>query len=59
MADIVNLSKSVSEESGSNVITSGLVPRKGYLKKKVRNINNRLRDYCGSLMLIFLKHYNI
>ena len=26
-ADIINLSKSVSEESGSNVITSGLVPR--------------------------------
>ena len=33
-ADIIKLLKSVSKESGSNVITSGLVPRKGYLKAK-------------------------
>ena len=39
-ADIINLSESVSEESTSNVITSGLVPRKGYLNAKVRDINN-------------------
>ena len=45
-ADITNLSKSVSEEIGSNVIISGLVPRKGYLNANVRNGNNRLRDYC-------------
>ena len=38
--DITNLSKSVSEESASNVLISGLVPRKGYLNAKVRNINN-------------------
>ena len=38
--DITNLSKSVSEESASNVLISGLVPRKGYLKAKLRNINN-------------------
>ena len=36
--DITNLSKSVSEESA--VLISGLVPRKGYLNAKVRNINN-------------------
>ena len=30
-ADIMNPSKSVSEESGSNVIISGLVPRKDYV----------------------------
>ena len=36
--DITNLSKSVSEESA--VFISGLVPRKGYLNAKVRNINN-------------------
>ena len=38
--DITNLSKSVSEESASNVLISGLVPRKGYLNAKLRNINN-------------------
>ena len=46
-ADIINLTKSVSEESGSNVIISGLVPRKV------------LRDYCGNCVLTFLKHGNI
>ena len=30
-ADIMNLSKSAIEESGSNVIISGLVPRKEYV----------------------------
>ena len=30
-ADIINLSKLVSEESGSNVIISDLVPRKEYV----------------------------
>ena len=30
-SDIMNLSKSVSEKSGSNVIISGLVPRKEYV----------------------------
>ena len=49
----------ISEESGSNVIIYGLVPRKGYLNTKERNINNRLRDYCGNRMLTFLKHDNI
>ena len=58
-ADIINLSKSVSEESGSNVIVSGLVLRKGYLNTKVRNINNKLRDYCGNRMVAFFKHDNI
>ena len=57
--DIINLSKSISQESGSNVIISGLVPRKGYLNAKVRNTNNRLRDYCGNHMLTPLKHDNI
>ena len=57
--DIVNLSKSVSEKSGSNVIISGLVPRKGYLIAKVRNTNNRLRDYCTNRIFNFLKHDNI
>ena len=33
-ADIINLSKSVSEESGSNVSKSNLVPRKGYLTQR-------------------------
>ena len=58
-ADIINLSKSVSEESGSNVIISGLVPRKEYLNAKVRNVNNMLRYYCRNRMLTFLKHDNI
>ena len=58
-ADITNLSKSVSEESGNNVIISGLDPRKGYFKVKVRNVNNRLCDYCRNRMLTFLKHDNI
>ena len=58
-ADIINLSKSVSEESGSNVIVSGLVLRKGYLNTKVRNINNKLRAYCGNRMVAFFKHDNI
>ena len=31
VADIMNLSKSVSEKSGSNVIISGLVPCKEYV----------------------------
>ena len=35
---ITNLSKSVSEESA--VLISGLVPRKGYLNAKVKNIND-------------------
>ena len=56
--DIVNLSKSVSEKSGSNVIIAGLVPRKGYLIAKVRNTNNRLRDYCRNRIFNFLKHDN-
>ena len=58
-ADIINISKSVSEESGSNVIVSGLVPRKGYLNTKERNVNNRLRDYSGNCTLTFLKHGNV
>ena len=53
MADTKNLSKSFSEESESNVIISGLVPRRGYLKAKVRNVNNSL---C---ILTFLRHDNI
>ena len=55
-AHIINLSKSVSEESESNVIKSGLVPRKGYLKAKSYN---RLRDCCRKCMLTFFKHGNI
>ena len=39
-ADIKNLSKSFSEERGSNVIISGLVPRKGCHNAKVRNLNS-------------------
>ena len=54
-ADIINLSKSVSEESRSNVVISGLVPYKGYLNAKLRNINNKLRDYCRNRILSFLK----
>ena len=42
-----------------NVITSGLVPSKGYLNEKARTVNNRLRDYCRNCMLIFLNHDNI
>ena len=57
--DIINLSKSVSEESGINVTISGLVPRKGYLNVKVINGNNRLRDYCRNCMLTFLKYGDI
>ena len=57
--DIINLTKSVSEESGTNVTISGLVPRKGYLNVKVRNGNNRLRDYCRNCMLTFLKYGDI
>ena len=57
-ADIINLSKSVSEECGSNVFISGLVPRKGYLNAKVRNVNNRPRDYCRYRILSFLKQDN-
>ena len=55
-ADIINLSKSVSESNGSNVIISVLVPRKGYLIAKVRNVNNRICDYCRNRMLTFLKY---
>ena len=58
-ADIINLSKPVSEESGSNVLISGLVPRKVYLNAKVRNVNNMLHDYCRNRMLTFLKHDTI
>ena len=59
VADIINLSNSISEERGSNEIVSGLVPRKGYFKTKVRNVNNRLHDYCRNPMLIFLNDDNI
>ena len=50
-ADIINPSKSVSEESGTNVIISGLVPRKGYLKAKVRNVylNAKVRNVNNEL----------
>ena len=58
-ADIINPSKSVSEESESNVIISGLLPYKGNLNAKVRNVNNRLRNYCRNYMLNFLKNGNI
>ena len=58
-ADIKNISKSFSEESESNIIISGLVPRKGYLKAKVRNVNNTLCDYCRNCILTFLRHDNI
>ena len=59
-ADIINLLKPVSEESGSNVIIiSGLVQRKWYLNAKVRNVKYRLRDYCRNRMLTFLKHDNL
>ena len=56
---IINLSKSVSEESGINETISGLVPRNEYLNVKVRNGNNRLRDYCRNCMLTFLKYGDI
>ena len=46
-ADIINLSKSVSEESESNVIIPILVPRKGYLNTKG---HNRLSDNCRICM---------
>ena len=58
-ADIINLPISVSEESGSNVVISGLVPRKGYLNAKVANVNNGQCDYCKNRMLTFVKHDNI
>ena len=58
MANGINLSKSVREENGSNFIISGLVPRKWYLNGKVRNINNRLHEYCRNRMLTFLKRGN-
>ena len=58
-AHIINLSKSVSEESESNVIISGLVPRKGYLNVKERNVNNRLCDDYRNCTLTFLKHGSI
>ena len=58
-ADIIHLSKSDSEEKGSNVIIPGLVPYKGYLNAKVRDVNNRPRDYCRNRMLTFLNHDNI
>ena len=56
-ADIINPSK--ERKGGRNVIISGLVPRKGYLNTKLRNVNNRLRDCCRNRMLTFLKHDNI
>ena len=59
MADIINVSKSVSEESRNNVIISGLVPCIGYIKTEVRNVNTMLREYCRNFMLTFLKHDNI
>ena len=52
--DVINLWKSGREESGNNEIISDIVPRKGYLNAKARNVNNRLRDYCGNRMLTFL-----
>ena len=58
-ADIIHLSKSDSEEKGSNVIIPGLVPYKGCLNAKVRDVNNRPRDYCRYRMLTFLNHDNI
>ena len=58
-ADIKNLSKSFSEESGSNVIISGLVARKGYLNAKLRNVNKSLRDYFRNCILTFFKHGSI
>ena len=57
--DFPNLSKAVSEESGSNVIISGLVPCKGYLNTKVRNMNNRLCDDCGNRISTSFKHDDI
>lgn len=58
-ANIKNLSKSVSEGIGINVVISNLVPCAGYMKEKVRSVNNMLRDYCKTRILTFLKHENI
>ena len=58
-ADIINLSKSVGEKSGSKVIGSYLVPHKGCLNAKVRNVNNMLPDFCGYCTFFFLKQNNI
>ena len=58
-ADIINLSKSVGEESGSNVTGSRLVPHKGCPNAKVRNVNNMLPDFCRYCTFFFLKHNNI
>ena len=55
-ADIIKLTKSVSEGSESNVIISGLVPRKGYFNAKGYN---RLYNYFRNCMLTFLKHGNV
>ena len=54
-ADIINPSKSVSEESGTNVIISGLVSRKGYLKAKVRNVylNAKVRNETMSYVFFY------
>ena len=55
-ADIINLSKSVGEESGTNVIISDLVPCKGYLKGKVRNVylNAKVRNVNNELRFFFI-----
>ena len=57
LADIIKLSKSVSEESFA--IISALVQRKGCLNEKIKIVKNRLPDYCRNQMLIFVKHDNI
>ena len=57
LADIINLSKSVSEES--DAIISALVQRKGCLNAEIKIVKNRLPDYCGNHMLISVKHDNI
>ena len=58
-ANIKNLSKSVSEGIGINVVIFNLVPCAGYMKEKVRSVNNMLRNYCRTRILTFLKHENI
>ena len=57
--EILNLATSIAREAGSNIMISGIVPRKNYLNRKVTDVNKILQYECNARNIGFLTHNNI
>ena len=55
----MNLGISIIEESNSNLIISGIIPRRNDFDNKITKINNILKGKCNERNVGFLSHNNI